>query len=76
VINAMNEGRGFLVLKHIFYRLLRIGVHFIKYDIQGAFLKCAEILPTWLRDNVEDKTQLKKIVPQKINVILFFDKIF
>jgi hypothetical protein len=22
------------------------GVHFIKHDIQGVFLKCAEILPT------------------------------
>jgi hypothetical protein len=32
----------------------RIGVHFIKYDIQGVFLKCAEILPTRLFDNVED----------------------
>jgi hypothetical protein len=39
---------GFLVLKHISYRLLRIGVHFIKHDIQGVFLKCAEILPTRL----------------------------
>jgi hypothetical protein len=27
---------------------------FIKYDIQGVFLKCAEILPTRLWDNVED----------------------
>jgi hypothetical protein len=42
-------------------------VRFIKYDIQGVFLKCAEILPTRLFDNVE------KIVAQKINVILFFD---
>jgi hypothetical protein len=40
--------RGFLVLKHISYRLLRIGVHFIKHGIQGVFLKCAEILPTRL----------------------------
>jgi hypothetical protein len=24
------------------------------YDIQGVFLKCAEILPTRLFDNVED----------------------
>jgi hypothetical protein len=32
----------------------RIGVRFIKYDIQGVFLKCAEILPTRLFDNVED----------------------
>jgi hypothetical protein len=29
-------------------------VSFIKYDIQGVFLKCAEILPTRLFDNVED----------------------
>jgi hypothetical protein len=28
--------------------LLRIGVHFIKHDIQCVFLKCAEILPTRL----------------------------
>jgi hypothetical protein len=45
----------------------------VKYDIQGVFLKCAEILPTRLVDNVEDLKQLKKIVAQKINVILFFD---
>jgi hypothetical protein len=32
----------------------RIGLHFIKYDIQGVFLRCAEILPTRLWDNVED----------------------
>jgi hypothetical protein len=25
-----------------------------KYDIQGVFLKCGEILPTRLWDNVED----------------------
>jgi hypothetical protein len=29
-------------------------IRFIKYDIQGVFLKCAEILPTRLFDNVED----------------------
>jgi hypothetical protein len=29
-------------------------VRFIKYDIQGVFLKCAEILSTRLFDNVED----------------------
>jgi hypothetical protein len=51
----------------------RIGVRFIKYDIQGVFLKCAEILPTRLFDNVEDLKQFKKIIAQKINVILFFD---
>jgi hypothetical protein len=32
----------------------RIGVRFIKYDKQGVFLKCTEILPTRLWDNVED----------------------
>jgi hypothetical protein len=32
----------------------RIGVHFIKIDIQGVFLKCVEILPTRLWDKVED----------------------
>jgi hypothetical protein len=26
----------------------RIGVRFIKYDIQGVILKCVEILPTRL----------------------------
>jgi hypothetical protein len=40
----------------------RIGVRFIKYDIQGVFLKCAETLRTRLFDNVEDEKQLKKIV--------------
>jgi hypothetical protein len=44
--------------------------------MQGVFLKCAEILPTRLFDNVEDWGQLEKIVAQKINVILFFDRIF
>jgi hypothetical protein len=43
------------------------------YDIQGVFLKCAEILPKRFFDNVEDQKQLKKIVAQKINVILNFD---
>jgi hypothetical protein len=32
----------------------RIGVRFIKHNVQGVFLKCAEILPTRLFDNVED----------------------
>jgi hypothetical protein len=35
-------------------RQLLVVVHFIKHDIQGVFLKCAEILPTRLFDNVED----------------------
>jgi hypothetical protein len=29
------------------FQLMR-AVHFIKHDIQGVFLKCAEILPTRL----------------------------
>jgi hypothetical protein len=33
---------------------LTFGVRFIKYDIQGVFLKCTEILPTRLWNNVED----------------------
>jgi hypothetical protein len=32
----------------------RIGVRCIKYDVQGVFLECAEVLPTRLFDNVED----------------------
>jgi hypothetical protein len=35
-------------------KYLKNCVRFIKYDIQGVFLKCAEILPTRLFDNVED----------------------
>jgi hypothetical protein len=48
-------------------------VRFVKYDMQGVFLECAEILPTRLFDSVEYKKQLKKIVARGINVILFFD---
>jgi hypothetical protein len=55
------------------YRLLRIGVHPTKHDIQGVFLECVEVLPARLFDSVEDWEQFKKIVAQKINVILFFD---
>jgi hypothetical protein len=40
---------------------------------KGVFLKCTKILPTKLWDNVEDQNQLKKIVAEKLNVILFFD---
>jgi hypothetical protein len=36
------------------------------YDMQGVFLKCAEILPMRVFDNVEDWGRLKKIVAQKI----------
>jgi hypothetical protein len=40
---------------------------------KDVFLKCAEISPAGLWNNVEDWKQLKKIVAQGINVILFFD---
>jgi hypothetical protein len=40
---------------------------------RGVFLKCAEILPTRLWDNVEGLKAIKKNVPQKLTVILFFD---
>jgi hypothetical protein len=33
---------GFLVLKHISYRLLRIGVHFIKHHLQGCIFKMCQ----------------------------------
>jgi hypothetical protein len=39
-------------------------------------LECAEILPTRLLDGVEDWKQLRKVVAQKMNVILFFDMEF
>jgi hypothetical protein len=44
----------FPCFKAYFLEVIRIGVHFIKYDIHGVFLKYAEILPTKLWDNVED----------------------
>jgi hypothetical protein len=40
--------------KHALKQGNRIDVCFIKYDIQGVFLKYAEILSTRLWDNVED----------------------
>jgi hypothetical protein len=39
--------------KYVLKQGNRIGVPFIKYDIQGVFLECAEILPRRLFDNVE-----------------------
>jgi hypothetical protein len=42
------------ISKKIDVKKYQNGVPFIKYDIQGVFLKCAEILPTRLFDNVED----------------------
>jgi hypothetical protein len=41
-----------------------------------VFLGCAEVLPARLWNNVEDWEQLKKIVAQGLDVILFFDRIF
>jgi hypothetical protein len=46
----------------------RIGVHFIKYDIQGCIFK---ICRNFTYEAVGQ--QFEKIVAQKINVILFFD---
>jgi hypothetical protein len=40
--------------KYVLKQGNRIDVRFIKYDIQGVFLKCAEILPTRFFDNGED----------------------
>jgi hypothetical protein len=68
--------QSFGITQYVLKQGDRIGVRFIKYDMQGVFLGCAEVLPTRLFDNLEDWEQLKKIVAQKINVILFFDGIF
>jgi hypothetical protein len=43
--NSTNYANKHNVVTSIIYI---IGVRFIKYDIQGVFLKCAEILPTGL----------------------------
>jgi hypothetical protein len=58
----------------------RIGVHFIKYNIQGCTFKMCR---NFTYEVVEQprrlkaiKKQFKKNVPQKLNVILFFDRIF
>jgi hypothetical protein len=45
----LGKNVDFLVLKHISYRSL--GVHFIKHDIQGVFLKCAEMSFYFLTQN-------------------------
>jgi hypothetical protein len=42
---------------------------------KAVFLKCAETLPTRPWHNVEDQKEFFKIVPQKLNVIPFFDRI-
>jgi hypothetical protein len=54
----------------------RIGVHFMKYDIQGCIFKMCR---NFTYEVVEQRRRLKAIkknVPQKLNVILFFDRIF
>jgi hypothetical protein len=54
----------------------RIGVHFIKYDIQGCIFK---ICRNFTYEVVGQRRRLKAIkiiVSQKLNVILFFDRIF
>jgi hypothetical protein len=54
-----------------------IGVHFVKYDIQGVFLKCAKILRTRLWDNVEDsKNNLEKLYLKNKISLYFLTKFF
>jgi hypothetical protein len=58
----------FLVLKHISYRLLRIGVHFIKHDIQGCIFKMCRNFTYELMEQRRRLKAIKKNVVQKINV--------
>jgi hypothetical protein len=57
----------------------RIGLHFIKYDIQGCIIK---IYRNFTYEVLGQRRRLKatiknsKIVPQKLNGNLFFDRIF
>jgi hypothetical protein len=53
-----------------------IGVHFIKYDIQGCIFKMCRNLTYEVVGQCRRLKQLKKIVPQKLDAILFFDRIF
>jgi hypothetical protein len=48
------EGNSFCVVPVLGPRTTRLGIIQIHQDIQGVFLKCAEILPTRLWNNVED----------------------
>jgi hypothetical protein len=64
------------VLEHISYRLLHIGVHFIKHDIQGCIFKMYRNFTCEIVGQRRKQKAIKKIVAQKINVILFFDRIF
>jgi hypothetical protein len=58
------------------YRLLRIGVHFIKHDTQWCIFKmCANFTNEVVGQRRKLKA-IKKKIAQKINVILFFDIYF
>jgi hypothetical protein len=53
--------------------LLLIGVHFIKYDIQGRISKMCRNFTYKVVGQRRKLKAIKKIVPQKLNVILVFD---
>jgi hypothetical protein len=56
--------------------LLRIGVHFIKCDTEGVFFKMCRNFNYEVVGQRRRLKAIKKIVVQKIHVILFFDRIF
>jgi hypothetical protein len=49
------------------------GVHFIKYDIQGCIFKMCRNFTYEVVGQRRRLKAIKKKVPQKLNVILFFD---
>jgi hypothetical protein len=53
--------------------LRRIGVHFIKYDIQGCIFKMCRNFTYEVVGQRKGLKAIKKNVPQKLTVILFFD---
>jgi hypothetical protein len=53
--------------------LLRIGVHFIKYDTEGVFFKMCRNFNYEVVGQHRRLKAIKQIVAQKIHVILFFD---
>jgi hypothetical protein len=52
------------------------GVHFIKHDIQGCIFKMCRNFIYEVVGQRRKLNAIKKKVAQKINVILFFDRIF
>jgi hypothetical protein len=51
--------------------LLRIGVHFIKHDIQGCIFKMCRNFTYEVVGQRRKLNAIKKIVAQKINVVFF-----